>query len=134
MSIQEKYADFKQGGGLTELLLAILIVMVGVTGFLLGRHSVGPENGDMPSIVLKEPESPSDTEIPSFAPQKNTEQPAAAITASEGQYVGSRSGTKYHLPWCPGAQQIKEENKVWFATKDEAESKGYTPAANCKGI
>jgi hypothetical protein len=54
--------------------------------------------------------------------------------ASEGSYVASKSGEKYHLPWCSGAQHIKEENKVWFKTKAEAEAAGYTPAANCKGI
>jgi methylphosphotriester-DNA--protein-cysteine methyltransferase len=52
----------------------------------------------------------------------------------EGGYVASKNGTKYHLPWCGSAKQIKEENKVWFATKEEAEAAGYTPAANCKGI
>ena len=56
------------------------------------------------------------------------------IEVTEGSYVASKSGTKYHLPWCGGAQRIKEENKVWFKTKEDAEKAGYTPAANCKGI
>ena len=68
--------------------------------------------------------------------------PAAAVAAPEsapqlpagGQYVASKSGTRYYLPWCSGAKQIKEENKVWFTSKEDAESKGYTPAKNCKGI
>lgn len=51
-----------------------------------------------------------------------------------GQYVSSKTGTRYYLPWCSGAKQIKEENKVWFATKEAAEAAGYTPAKNCKGI
>lgn len=61
-------------------------------------------------------------------------QAAAAAMAGQGSYVGSRKGTKYHLPWCPGARTISEENKVWFESKADAESKGYTPAANCKGL
>ena len=51
-----------------------------------------------------------------------------------GNYVGSKNGKTYHLPWCAGAQRIKDENKVWFETKEEAISRGYTPAGNCKGI
>ena len=51
-----------------------------------------------------------------------------------GNYVASKSGTKYHYPWCPGAQSIKEENKIWFFTKEEAEKAGYQPASNCKGL
>ncbi len=52
----------------------------------------------------------------------------------KGKYVASKTGTKYHLPWCPGAQTIKEENKIWFNSKEEAEKAGYGPAGNCKGI
>lgn len=63
--------------------------------------------------------------------------PAPAPEAQEltsGAYVASKSGTAYHLPSCPGAKQIKEENKVWFASKTDAELAGYKPAKNCKGI
>ena len=59
---------------------------------------------------------------------------ADPASAAEGKYVASKSGTKYHLPWCGGAKQIKEANKIWFDTKEEAEAAGYTPATNCKGI
>ena len=51
-----------------------------------------------------------------------------------GLYVGSINGKIYHLPWCSGAIRIREENKVWFVSKEEATQKGYSPAANCKGI
>jgi len=51
-----------------------------------------------------------------------------------GTYVGSKTGKIYHLPWCSGAKRIKEENKIWFSSKTEAEQSGYAPAGNCKGI
>lgn len=65
--------------------------------------------------------------------------PAAAkvpetTMSAGGQYVASRTGKSYHLPWCGGAKQIKEENKIYFATKEAAEAAGYAPAKNCKGI
>jgi methylphosphotriester-DNA--protein-cysteine methyltransferase len=62
-----------------------------------------------------------------------TSTPEVPLVTS-GSYVASKSGTKYHLPWCPGAKQIKEDNKIWFDTKEDAEKSGYAPAANCKGI
>ena len=52
----------------------------------------------------------------------------------EQNFVASVSGSKYHLPWCSGAQRIKEENKLWFSTKENAELAGYEPASNCPGI
>lgn len=51
-----------------------------------------------------------------------------------GKIVGSKNGNKYHYPWCQGAQRIKEENKIWFSSVEEAERAGYTPAANCPGL
>lgn len=56
------------------------------------------------------------------------------IVKNTGLYVASKNGTKYHLPTCSGAKRIKEENKIWFDSKQEAEKAGYEPAKNCKGI
>lgn len=74
------------------------------------------------SSVAPAPSSPSSVELPPPAP------------AMAGSYVASKTGTKYYLPWCGTAKRIKEENKVWFASKAEAEAAGYAPASNCKGI
>jgi hypothetical protein len=60
--------------------------------------------------------------------------PEPVVPISGGAYVASKSGKAYHLPWCSGAQRIKEANKIYFASKAEAEQAGYTPAANCPGI
>ena len=57
-----------------------------------------------------------------------------SVPIEVGTYVASKTGKKYHLPWCSGAQRIKEENKVWFDSKESSEQAGYTPAANCKGL
>ena len=51
--------------------------------------------------------------------------------SSRGNFVASRNGSSYHLPDCPGAKQIKEENRVWFKTEAEARAAGYKPAGNC---
>lgn len=60
---------------------------------------------------------------------------AAPILGTPGHgYVASKSGSKYYLPTCSGVGRIKEENKVWYATKADAEASGLTPAANCPGI
>ncbi len=57
-----------------------------------------------------------------------------ATNPNLGKYVGSKSGTKYHYPWCSGAKRINEANKIWFQTIAEAETRGYSKAANCPGL
>ncbi len=59
---------------------------------------------------------------------------AAVLPATTGTYMASKTGSKYYLPSCGSAKRIKEENRVWFATKQQAETAGYEPAANCKGL
>jgi hypothetical protein len=53
---------------------------------------------------------------------------------SNCKYVGSKKSNIYHLPDCPGAKRIKEENKRCFSSKEEAEKAGYRPAKNCPGL
>ncbi|MGK2849001.1 MAG: hypothetical protein ACSLEX_02945 [Minisyncoccota bacterium] len=43
-------------------------------------------------------------------------------------FVGSRNSDKYHLATCAVAKRIKSENRVCFASKEEAEQRGYKPS------
>jgi hypothetical protein len=97
-----------------DIIIAVVIILVALIGFGLGRLSVIREQ-KIPAVI------------------ENT--PAAASSANtEKLYVASKNSDKYHYPWCSGAQRIKEENKVWFSSKEEAEKAGYSPATNCKGL
>ena len=51
-----------------------------------------------------------------------------------GQVVASKTGIRYHFPWCSGAQRISEANKMWFHSVEDARKAGYIPASNCKGL
>lgn len=59
---------------------------------------------------------------------------SGAIDGQLGLLIGSINGSKYHFPWCSGAQRIKEENKIWFDSVEAARAVGYTPAGNCPGL
>lgn len=49
-----------------------------------------------------------------------------------GKYVGSTNSDKYHYPHCKAAQKISRESQVWFATKEEAQARSYSPCGICK--
>ncbi len=141
-SIKEFWGKIKaRGGGILadrELFSAALIVVVGIASFGLGRLSV--HEGRSLAVPEQEPSTfiripPGNEAVVSGSLPVSNEAPATtSAVAGEKAYVGSKNSTKYHLPWCSGAARIAEENKVWFASKEEAEAAGYTPAANCKGI
>jgi hypothetical protein len=105
-----------------DIFIALLIIFIATASFGLGRLSKIDENKKSLQI---ENFIENTALIGDFSPENNN---------IKGNYVASKTGSKYHLPWCSGAQTIKEENKIWFETKEEAESRGYSPAKNCKGL
>lgn len=112
-----------------DVAVVLIIILVGLASFALGRLSAAPEKPPVEvttASVFQAREEPDEG-------QKNRGDNPPAAEAQE-LYVGSQNSDKYHLPWCSGAQRIHEENKVWFSSKQEAEAAGYSPAGNCKGI
>ncbi len=97
-----------ENGLKTDFFIAVLFVGVTVIAFSLGRIS-----------ALEKP-APGVVYIPSK-------------TREEG-VIASKTGTKYHFPWCSGALSIREDNKLYFASALLAQEAGYTPAGNCKGL
>lgn len=120
---------------------AFLLILVGIISFGLGRQSVTGGLSTQQAAVDGADFASTEVAPGGFF----TEAPASsrAVVASSsvsvpvvpGQaVVGSKTGSKYHLPTCPGAKQIKEENKVFFESVALARAAGYTPAANCPGL
>jgi hypothetical protein len=140
MSIQEIFSNFKRLGQGSDTGILLLIVFVGVASFWLGRLSIEPEVGKgAPHIQMTDGiqarELPATVGAAPLVASGTTSIGTETMrSVTERGYVASKNGTKYHLPWCSGAQRIKDENKVWFKTKEDAEKAGFMPASNCKGI
>ena len=107
-------------------ILPVILVLIGLTAFGLGRLSTAGEQG--PRLIINNAPAVTQTLRPSSG------QAAVAASKDKGAYVASKSGTKYYLPHCSGAARILPENLLWFATVAEAQAAGYTAAANCSGL
>lgn len=101
---------------------SVLLILIGIVSFGLGRQSITEK------VQLSSPEQSASIFF------TETTKKEEAVLPDKVQLVASRSGTKYHLLNCPGASQIKEENKIYFDSIDLALAAGYTPAANCPGL
>ena len=113
----------------SDLYTAAIIFLVCLSAFGLGRLSIlWPQKEPLRIIGGQEAAAISGNK--ETKPEKNANIPPSA----QDKYVASKSGTAYHYPWCAGAQKIKEENKIWFKIKEEAEDRGYKPAGNCDGL
>ena len=135
-----------------DIFVFLTILLIGAGAFMVGRISAG-ETERKSELKIISPSSVSaitteaqlEANSSTSEPQINAQESRAPRTlksrqqvtnsqAKSGMYVGSRNGRVYHLPSCPGVSRIKNENKIWFKDKNDAEAHGYKPAANCKGI
>lgn len=138
--ILSEFSVFFKGLDRSDLYLGAVVILVGLLSFGLGHLSglsnIQPVVSICSEASLKEVSSVDKKDLTeaSFSDVPLKASVEEGMQTQEGGYVASKNGGKYHLPWCSGAQRIKEENKVWFKTKAEAEAAGYTPAANCKGL
>ena len=112
-----------------DVYLSVLIILVGLSAFGLGRLSVMDEQREPVQIEY----ATSTVAVVGALPPDSSGNAPTGDTHS-GQVFGSKTGKKYFLPWCFGADKISEKNKVWFTSEDAASVAGYTPAANCKGL
>lgn len=131
-NFQNKVKSFLEDNKI-DLYVAVIIFLVGLVSFGLGRLSVLWPKKEPIMISNYEAgiRSKGTTTTIDSMDMHNSE---FLIHNSSGKYVASKNGTAYHYPWCPGAMKIKEENKIWFNSKDKAEKAGYKPAGNCDGL
>lgn len=61
------------------------------------------------------------------APAPKNAAPAPVATG----FVGNKESKVYHLPSCKVGSKTKPENKVTFATQEEAVKAGYHPCRIC---
>ncbi|HEY9583131.1 MAG TPA: hypothetical protein VJK09_02360 [Candidatus Paceibacterota bacterium] len=106
------------------LIISSGLILFGILAFGLGRLSKIEEN--KPDLVI--------TQTAQAIQALQITQTKSVSGGEARAYVASKSGTKYYLPACAGVSRIKEENKIWFATKAEAEARGLSPASNCPGL
>lgn len=62
-----------------------------------------------------------------------SDEPSSAVepAQTDGVFVASKNGRKYHTGDCGYAANIREENLITFASAKEAAANGYAPCGVC---
>ena len=130
MSIKDFLTNYQN-----DIVLLVGIILISLISFGAGRLTApgattepikidDSQVANISQTFLKQ-NAPSQTET--GAQTNNTNQPSQVNTnndKNQGQFVASKSGKNYYWPWDPGAQRIKPENLVWFATEAQAQAAG----------
>lgn len=98
-----------------DLLIAVGVALFAFTAFGFGR-ATAPAAVKAPLVVEELPI----LQAKLLAPQ-----------VEAGEYVASKNGSRYYPTDCNSANRIKEENRIFFGTEQEALDGGYTRAKTC---
>lgn len=55
-----------------------------------------------------------------------------AEPTADAEYIGNKNTHKFHYPYCSSVDQMKDKNKEYLSSRDQAINEGYVPCKKCK--
>jgi len=116
-----------------DILVIIIIILVGLGSFELGRLSK-----NNPNSGIKIEYSDQEANIFESINQNSTDLSSNSNTLQNsqkstlGNFFASNRGIKYYSLGCSAGKTIKQENRIYFATSTEAQNAGYELSSSCK--
>src|SRR3989338_3853881 len=111
-----------------DILTILILILVGLGSFELGRLSEDSQNSG-----IKAEYSTQNTNIVSSI----AETPKIPLKTTKTQiagknFVASNRGSKYYPVGCEAGKALKQENRIYFATREAAEAAGYELSSSCR--
>ena len=136
----EKIKQFVEGEKGKNIMIVFIIVLIGSASFELGRlyHKGTQTSGvkiEYPAQSAIQPESVINTTPTTknyISTNVVTPQNTKNLASSTNSFFASKRGHKYYPVGCSAGKAIKKENRVYFATREEATKAGYTLSSSCR--
>jgi len=120
----EKIKQFVESDKGKDILIVIIVILVGLGCFELGRLS--KENSNSGIKILNQGASAI------LSAQAGLSENSLPVNSSIGKtFFASSKGSKYYTISCSAGKTIKKENRVYFATGEEAQAAGYKLSSSC---
>ncbi|MCX6755138.1 MAG: hypothetical protein NT068_01165 [Candidatus Nomurabacteria bacterium] len=121
-----------------DILIILIVILVGLGSFMLGRLSIQGQNGQFKvenssnqANALNGLESAQNSKNELNIAQKSTSNTDINNSNKSGNFFASSKGKKYYPVGCSAGKTIKESNKIYFSTGEEAQSAGYELSSSC---
>ena len=125
----ENILQSKEGN---DILVVIIVILVGLGSFELGRLST---SNTQQGIKINYNQITLTQVNPNTLDKNNTlNQNSIKINNTDNankSFFASKKGKKYYSLGCSAGKTIKESNRIYFKTSDEAEKMGYTLSSSC---
>lgn len=132
----EKIKSFVDSEKGKDILTIAIVILVGLCSFLLGRMSIQSNSRGLkinyiePSALVANTNGVGEQRLilTSEKEQNIIESPSPKT----GNFFASKKGKKYYPVSCSAGKSIKQDNRVYFDDREEAEKAGYTISSACK--
>lgn len=123
-----------------NILVVLIVILVGLGSFELGRLSKSGSSSGIKIQYNGEAESANvlnalkDSKI--LAKPKvlgaSESKPTNSSSATGQNFFASSRGTKYYPVGCTAGNTLKQENRIYFNSREEAEKAGYVLSSSCR--
>jgi hypothetical protein len=125
-------------------LVVLIVILVGFSAFEIGRLS---RQNSTDGVKIQYPGELSGQAVDQTANITSAAVSATALTAKTSSsipaiskpatsgtqnFFASSRGSKYYPAGCSAGKSLKQENRVYFATRQEAEKAGYELSSSCR--
>jgi len=132
----EKIKQFLESEKGKDILIVLIVILVGLASFELGRLSKENSSnalkiaypGQQEANIITGAENSSNGQIS----DTTSPNPDSNTNSSGKNFFASRKGKKYYSVDCSAGKTIKDTNKVYFSTREEAEKAGYELSSACQ--
>ncbi|OGJ10472.1 hypothetical protein A2456_02355 [Candidatus Nomurabacteria bacterium RIFOXYC2_FULL_36_19] len=124
----EKIKQFLESEQGKDIMIVIIVILVGLGSFELGRLSkVNNSSG----IKIEYPNQDNNLETNVISATDNVSKTVFDSNATGKTFFASSKGSKYYTISCSAGKTIKQENRIYFSTGEEAQQAGYTLSSGC---
>ncbi|MFA6177541.1 MAG: hypothetical protein WC694_01445 [Candidatus Paceibacterota bacterium] len=112
-----------------DILIVVIVILVGLGSFELGRLS--KENTSKGIKIEYSDQNTSQASANAISTISDFQRPNSDNFSGK-TFFASRKGSKYYSLGCSAGKTIKQENRVYFTTGEEAEVAGYALSSSCR--
>ncbi|MFA6324794.1 MAG: hypothetical protein WCX46_01025 [Candidatus Paceibacterota bacterium] len=130
----EKIKHFIESEKGKDILVVFIIILVGIASFELGRLS---KENDSSGVKIEYIGQEANTiegynNLKGAVFQDQEEMYKNKINSNSKNFFASSRGKKYYPVDCSAGKTIKDSNKVYFSTREEAEKAGFELSSSCQ--
>lgn len=127
----EKIKQFLESDGGKNILIVLIVILVGLGSFELGRLSKENSSSGIKIEYLSQDGSQGANVVSATEFEKT--QTVQTQTSNSGKnFFASSRGSKYYPVNCSAGKTIVQENRVYFANREDAEKAGYELSNSCR--